>query len=82
MPQRDIKTVMDAHVDSLMKIPGVVGVAIGQLDDGTPCIIVMVKELTAERKATLPHQIEGYPVRIDETGTIRPMSNGDPARDG
>ena len=31
MPTRDIKTVMEAHVDSLMAIPGVVGVGVGHV---------------------------------------------------
>ncbi len=73
MPKRDIKTVMDSHVDELMAIPNVVGVAIGELDDGTPCIQVLVKEETDETTRKIPKTLEGHPVQIIETGEIRPM---------
>jgi len=69
----DIKTVMEAHVDELMAIPGVVGVAIGALDDGTPCIRVMLLEDTPELRRRIPDELEGHPVDIDVTGPIRAM---------
>jgi len=78
-PGRDIKTVMEAHVDSLMAIPGVVGVAIGELKDARPCILVLVVKKTAENGKLIPAEIEGYPVKIEESGEIRPMP-GDSAR--
>jgi len=76
MPTRDIKTVMDAHVDALMAIEGVVGVAIGALDDGTPCIKVLVVELTDALRGSIPDRLEGHPVVIVESGEIRPMGTG------
>ena len=69
----DINAVKEAHTDSLMKIPGVVGVYVGELDDGTPCIGVMVKKLTPAIEEQIPRQLDGYPVRVEETGDIRPM---------
>jgi len=66
-----IKTVMDAHVDSLMAIDGVVGVAIGALDDGSLCIKVMVKKDDPELNKQIPDQLENYPVVIEVTGEIR-----------
>ena len=71
--QRDIKTVMEAHVDELMAIPGVTGVAIGELDDNTPCILVLTVESPAETGDGIPDMLEGYPVRLLESGEIRPM---------
>lgn len=79
MPSREITQVMDAHVDELMAISGVVGVAIGALDDGTPCILVLVVKSSAGIRKSVPREIEGYPVKIVESGVIRPMP-GDSAR--
>lgn len=76
MPKRDIKTVMESHVDELMATPGVVGVAIGALDDGTPCIQVLVEVKTEDTVRRLPKTLEGHPVTIIESGVIRPMEGG------
>ncbi len=73
MPQRDINTVKEAHAAELMALPGVVGVAVGELEDHTPCILVMVVKLTKELEGKIPKTIEGHPVRIEESGEIRPM---------
>ena len=73
MPKRDIKTVMESHVDELMAIPGVTGVAIGALDDGTPCIQVLVEKKTEDVIRHIPKTLEGHPVTIIESGVIRPM---------
>ena len=73
MPARDISTVKESHTKELMSIPGVVGVYVGQLEDRTPCIGVMVLQRTPELENKIPKVIEGYPVKIDETGEIRPM---------
>jgi len=73
VPKRDITTVMDAHVKELMATPGVTGVAIGALDDGTPCILVLVLEKTPEIEKSIPKTIEGHPVKIFESGEIKPM---------
>jgi hypothetical protein len=72
-PSRDITTVMEAHVDSLMTIPGVVGVAIGELKDGTPCIQVLVVEGTREVRRKIPKALEGHPVHIIVSGVIKPL---------
>ncbi|TAK66564.1 MAG: hypothetical protein EPO24_01370, partial [Bacteroidetes bacterium] len=69
---KDINLVKEAHTEELMAIEGVVGVYVGALDDGTPCIGVMVVKLTDELKRKLPKELEGYPVRIEETGAIEP----------
>ena len=73
MATRDIKEVMEAHTEELMAIPGVVGVYIGALDDGTPCIKVMVIEKTPELEQKIPKALEGHPIVIEETGEIRPL---------
>jgi hypothetical protein len=73
MPTDDIKTVMESHVDGLMAIPGVVGVAIGALDDGRPCIRVLIVEDDHELRARIPRELDGHPVAINVTGEIRAM---------
>lgn len=75
VPQRDINAVMASHVDELMAIPKVVGVAIGQLDDGTPCILVLVEEETKEITKKVPAKLEGYPVKVFVSGEIKPMDD-------
>jgi hypothetical protein len=73
MPTKDIITVQEAHTKELMAIPGVVGVYVGELDDKMPFIGVMVKKKTPELEKKIPKSLEGYPVKIDETGEIKPM---------
>ena len=75
---RDIKTVMDAHVGELMEIPGVVAVAIGELDDKTPCIKVYVIEQTEELGRRIPKSLEGHPVVIEVSGEIKPLTGKNP----
>lgn len=71
---RDINEVMNAHVNELMALPGVVGVFIGALDNGTPCIKVMVVKASPELERKVPRDLEGHPVLIVETGEIKPLS--------
>jgi hypothetical protein len=72
-PRRPIEDVQRDHTTALMAIPGVVGVYLGALDDGTPFIGVMVIERTAEITRRVPKDLEGYRVKIDVTGPIKPL---------
>jgi hypothetical protein len=72
---RDINKVMESHTEELMSIPGVVGVYIGELTDGRPCIKVMVVKIAPELESKLPSMLEGYPVVIVESGEIHPLSS-------
>jgi hypothetical protein len=74
---KDIKAVMDAHVDELMSIPGVVGVAIGATGSGAPSIRVLVVEDTNESRKQIPDTLDGHPVVIEVTGKIRGVPDGD-----
>jgi hypothetical protein len=73
-PMRDIKDVMDANVEWLMALPGVVGVYISALQDGTPLLKVMVAKKTADLEQQIPTVLEGHPVLLIETGEIKPFS--------
>lgn len=71
--ERSIDEVLAAHTDALMRLPGVVGIAIG-LCDGERCIKVLVTDSSAALKAKVPHRLEGHRVAVEVTGTIRPRS--------
>lgn len=75
VPTRDINEVMEAHITELMAIPNVIGAAIGELDDKTPCILVLVVERTDEIERKVPRKLEGHPTRIVVTGVIKPLED-------
>jgi hypothetical protein len=69
----DINAVLAAHEKELMAIPGVVGVYVGVLDDQkSPCLKIMLARRTPESNH-IPAQIDGWPVRVEVTGKIRPL---------
>ena len=70
---KTIEQVLAAHTDSLMALPGVVGTAIG-LCDGALCIRVFLADSGAAARAKIPARLEGYPVRVEVTGPIRPRT--------
>ncbi len=70
---RDISAVMNDHVDRLMAIPGVVGVGVGALENGTPCILVFVEKKTGQHEKLVPGELEGHRVRIEEIGEVRAL---------
>ena len=71
MAPRSIEDVLLAHTPRLLALSGVVGTAQGE-EAGRPLILVFVVEDTEALRASIPGRIEGYPVRIQETGEIRP----------
>jgi hypothetical protein len=72
-PAAPLTEVLARHTSELMALAGVEGTAESRLDDGTPCILIIVRELTPELRAALPKRIEGHPVRVEVTGEIRAM---------
>ena len=62
------------HTDSLMAIPGVVGVGEGRVKH-QPSIQVLVVRRSADLVARLPSSLEGYPVDIVETGVIEAQAD-------
>ena len=75
LPINDVKEVMESHTGALMDLPGVVGVYISALEDGSPCIKVMVVKKTSLLEEKIPKVLEGYPVIIVETGELVPYSD-------
>jgi hypothetical protein len=75
VPARTIEQTLAEHVDSLMAIPGVVGTAIGRCG-GLPCIRVFLANTNPVTRARIPSELDGYPVRAEVTGPIRPRDRG------
>ena len=65
-----VEEVLKKYTDSLMIIPGVVGTGQG-LFGGKSCIKVFVVKKTSELENKIPKTLEGYPVKIKETGVFR-----------
>jgi hypothetical protein len=63
----DIQSVFRKHEASLMKLPDVTGVGIGE-EAGKEVIIVFVKEKAAESakgpQSRIPKNLEGYEVKV------------------
>ncbi len=70
---RQIDEVLNDHAPELMKVDGVVGVYRGALENGEPCLVVMVRDDGPEKRNEIPHELEGYPVRLEIGGEIRPL---------
>ncbi len=64
-----IEQVKKRNEMSLMNIQGVTGVGIGE-DDRKPgrVIKVYVERATPSLQKKIPSQLEGYPVRLEQTG--------------
>jgi len=67
MSSPDLAGVVVRHAESLMAVPGVIGVAEGE-HAGTPCVLVLVRRKTSEIVARVPAVLEGIPTDILETG--------------
>jgi hypothetical protein len=65
-----IQEVLKKYTASLITISGVVGTGLG-LCDGKPCIKVFVIKKTPDLEDKIPERLEGYSVKIKETGVIR-----------
>jgi hypothetical protein len=66
------QAIKDRHSLALLNIPGVHGVGVQQDHAGNHRLVVLA-DTTAER-SSLPSQIEGLPVSVEESGPFKPMS--------
>lgn len=65
-----IEDAKNRHESSLMKLPNVIGVGIGE-QDGNPVIEVLVKtKMSGAEPSLIPQSIEGYAVSIVEAGDV------------
>jgi len=72
MPTKTIGEVLKEHTDTLMAIPGVVGVGQG-LCDGKDCIKVFVIEMTPELEQKISKVLDGYAVEVEVTGEFKAL---------
>ncbi len=72
MVQKPIEEVLKEHTNRLMSIPGVLGTA-QSLCEGQSCIKVYVIKNTPELEQRIPGILGGYPVVIQDTGTVRAL---------
>ena len=72
-PTRTAAEVIALHSDSLMAIPGVVGVYETAGRDGKPVLRVMLAERSPEAARRGPKRLDGYRVEFEVTGPIKPM---------
>src|SRR5215212_5362509 len=71
---RDINAVLAEHDKRLLATPGVVGIYVGLLDDGTTrCLKVMLARDDEAVKRSLPRELGGYRVVPEVTGVIRAL---------
>jgi hypothetical protein len=68
----DAMKVQKRHEASLMEIPGVVSVGVGERE-GKPTIKVFVLEGTPELKGRIPEQLEGVKVDVTPTGPFQAL---------
>jgi hypothetical protein len=62
-----VADILRRYAVQLMAVPGVVGTAEGT-HGGRPCVLVLVGCRTAATDAAVPHELEGIPVQVVETG--------------
>jgi hypothetical protein len=69
-----LKSIQKHHEEAIMSIEGVVGMGIGQDDDGkTPQFEIYVRKHTPELEQKIPKSLDGVRVRIVETEEFRAL---------
>ena len=68
----DIFVVKEKYENKIMTIPGITGMGIGDCN-GEACIVVMVYEKSAQIDQEVPGTLEGYPVKVEVTGSIEAL---------
>lgn len=71
VPERTIQQVMGEHGNQWMVRPEVTGMGIGRCE-GEPCIVVYLARELSEDDEPLPERVEGYTVRTEVVGQVRP----------
>lgn len=66
-----IQEVKARHEARLMARPGVVAVGIGSDAEGRQAIIVSLDRERPDVRASVPEELEGYPVRVQVIGPVR-----------
>lgn len=64
--------VQERHTPALLRIPGVVGTAVGLLPDGKPAVRILIADAGVRG---LPDALDGIPVAVQVTGLLVAFSN-------
>jgi hypothetical protein len=70
--EKSVKNIKTRHESQPMAMPGVVSVGIGKDEVGHPVIVIGIESESHLNMLTLPRELEGIPVKVQVTGTIRP----------
>ena len=73
LPGKTIEQVLKDNTSKWMDIQGIEGTAIGLCND-QPCIKIFTSIQPEEIQTMIPAALEGYPVVIEYTGSIRPLN--------
>lgn len=73
VPGKTIEQVLKDNTSKWMAIQGIEGAAIGVCND-QPCIKIFTSIQPEEIQSMIPAALEGYPVVIEYTGSIRPLN--------
>ena len=68
-----ISQVKRRHSADILKIPGVSGIGVEGDENGNDVLAIYVGANTPEITEQLPTVIEGYPVKVVNTGTFRSL---------
>jgi hypothetical protein len=72
IPTEQAEAAKDRATPGLLARPGVVGVGV-TAQGSRAAIQILVRERTPDLIASLPNEIEGHPVVIEEVGAIRTL---------
>jgi hypothetical protein len=61
------------HVQRLLALPGVVSVGVGRDAEGREAIVVGLDRARPETQSRVPAQLEGYRVRVEVIGPVKPQ---------
>jgi hypothetical protein len=70
--QDSVQDVKRRHEAELMAMPGVVSIGIGRDEGGRAVLIIGLERDDPHTRAQLPRRLEGYDVRTEVVGKIRP----------
>lgn len=74
MSEPTIEESLAHHTPQWMKLDGIVGTGIGLTEGGEPCLRVFLSAPNPALEASIPDEVDGHPVEVVVTGTIRPRA--------
>ena len=75
MTREPIQAVIERRAGEILRLPGVVGIGAGADSSGS-FISVLVASPETLVGTGIPPALDGYPVRVEVTGRLRPFQRG------